>query len=168
MLSVVTCELVVGNIRQCAWISSPFCQEFTKQCTKPLPLEGLVILRCLCFVFFFPERPNRLDDVILIEGVKLHRKGKKNCTILTANELARQTTFLFLMATISQYASRQPSSNSLTMLWHSPVPLKQKHFLWLAWTTGSKQMKQRNWEGSEYCELSPQKKKKSIVSCVGI
>lgn len=77
MLSVVTCELVVGNIRQCACISSPFCQEFTKQCTKPLPLEGLVILRCLCFVFFSSERPNRLDDVILIEGVKLHRKGKK-------------------------------------------------------------------------------------------
>lgn len=30
----------------------------------------------MLWLFFFPERPNRLDDVTLI-GVKLHRKGKK-------------------------------------------------------------------------------------------
>uniref|UniRef100_J3MK10 Reverse transcriptase zinc-binding domain-containing protein n=1 Tax=Oryza brachyantha TaxID=4533 RepID=J3MK10_ORYBR len=41
-------------------------------------------------------------------------------------------------------------------LWSSPIPLKLKHFIWLAWhdkIQSAWQLKKINWNGSELCQL---------------
>lgn len=44
----------------------------------------------------------------------------------------------------------------MNILWRLPIPLKQKYFLWLAMKDRiqtTEQLRQKNWEGSEACEL---------------
>uniref|UniRef100_J3LT50 Aurora kinase n=1 Tax=Oryza brachyantha TaxID=4533 RepID=J3LT50_ORYBR len=41
-------------------------------------------------------------------------------------------------------------------MWNSPIPLKMKHFLWIAWRDkiqSAAQLKKMNWEGSKRCQL---------------